>query len=58
MAKLIQQIIERERSDGYKEVHITVVDTVTGETKVGWYDYYYDCDRDVRHRYCLEDLMR
>lgn len=58
MPKIVSQIIERERPDGWKEAIVIVTDTETGEQNSGTTEWYYDGDRKVRVDYLIENLLK
>lgn len=58
MAKEITQIIERERSDGYKEAIITGTNSETGYSVTKRVEWYYDGDRGVRVDSAIREIMQ
>ena len=58
MAKVISQIIERERPDGWKEAIIIATDPETGETRTERAEWYYDGDRGIRVDYAIREALK
>lgn len=58
MAKVISQMIERQRPDGWWEMIMVVTDTETGYTWSDSTSWYYPGDRDVRVDIMRRNLLR